>query len=66
MEPNATTACEFCDFDNNDEIIIASGAWINVYMSKDENGDCRIYGCSDDYTDMEKINFCPFCGRDLR
>lgn len=66
MESNTTTTCEFCDFDNNKETMIATGRGVQVYMFKDENGDCRIYGQADDDTDAEKINFCPFCGRDLR
>lgn len=66
MKSYSTTACKFCDFDRNKEILIASGNCIQVYMFKDENDNCRIYGQADDDTDAEKINFCPFCGRDLR
>ena len=58
------TCC--CHMEKGNKTKIASGSYVSVYMLRNNDGDYRIYGVADDDTDAEKINFCPFCGRDLR
>lgn len=65
MKSDEINSCKFCSIKHEEQIEVASGNRIGVYM-KHENDKYYIQGCADDYTDFCEISYCPFCGRDLR
>lgn len=66
-QPDNTTETCICQrLGELENELLASGCNIELYMRKGKDHAHYIYAVAEDNTDFVKLNFCPFCGRNLK